>query len=153
MRHLFTRLALAATVTAAFMASTLTSESASAEPSTVDPAVTQVIKAFARAGDARDLVGVQKATHKDFRVVFTIAGKPGTTVLSRQAYLDMMKAGKLGGGERRVKVEWTRVDGDLAYARLEMDRKDARFTTMMTLARGEAGWQIMQDSVVMAVKQ
>ena len=131
------------------LAAVLTS-SAAAGPAP-QAAVTDVVHAFAAAGDQRDVDALQPLLHADFRIVADM-GPKGVATLDRATYLGMLSAGKLGGGARTVTVEDVRIDSKIATVRATMTRADAVFHTTWTLAEADAGWQIVQDAVFMEAR-
>ena len=65
--------------------------------------ITKAVTAFAAGADGRDAKAVDGVTDGDFRVVFSVGdGKPA--VLSKEAYLGMIKDGKVGGSPRVVRI-------------------------------------------------
>ncbi len=115
-------------------------------------AVQEAVRAFVGGADQQSAEAVSKVLHEQFRVVFSMDGKPGASVLPKAVYLDLLTKKKIGGDERTVTFEWVRVEGDLAYAKTKIDGKKAGFDGIMTLVRHEGAWRIIQDAVVMRVK-
>lgn len=115
-----------------------------------EAAVRAQVAAFAAAGDARDVPALEGLLHPDFRVAFTVKGKPGLTVMSRAQYLGAAKAGKIGGDTRALTVERARIDGDLALVEGRLVGAKATFSATWTLARTAEGWRLLQDAVVFA---
>lgn len=118
----------------------------------LDPAVLAAVHAFARAADARDIEGIEAATHAEFRVLFTIAGGSGVRVLPRATYTQMARDGKVGGVPRAVEVGAVDVRGDLAWATVTLEGAAARFDSVMTLARTDGAWRVVEDATVYAPK-
>lgn len=113
-----------------------------------DAAARAAVARFAQAADARDVGALEAALHPEFRVTFTMAGKPGVTVMSRDAYLGAAKAGKIGGDTRALTVDGVRIVGDLAFVHGKLVGQKARFDGTWTLARTAEGWRVVHDAVV-----
>ncbi|MDP2316793.1 MAG: nuclear transport factor 2 family protein [Pseudomonadota bacterium] len=122
--------------------------SAAAVPA--DPAVTTAVLAFASAGDARDIAAIEAATHPEFRVLFAVAGAPGVRILPRATYVQMAREGKVGGTSRAVEVAAVDLRGDLAWAAVTLESAAARFDSVMTLARVDGRWLVVEDATLYA---
>ena len=115
-----------------------------------DAAVRAQVTAFAAAGDARDVARLEAVLHPDFRVAFTVKGKPGLTMMDRAAYLGAAKAGKIGGDTRTLTVDRVHIADDLALVQGRLAGARAEFDATWTLVRTEKGWRLLQDAVVFA---
>ncbi len=130
----------------------LAAPAGSAAPVDDEAAVRAVVAGFARAGDARDLPALEAALHPEFRVAFTVKGKGGLTMMSRAAYLDAAKAGRIGGDQRALTVERVRLRGDLAEVEGRLAGAKADFEATWTLVRTPSGWRLLQDAVLFTPK-
>lgn len=111
-----------------------------------DPSVEAAVRAFAAAADARDLAALDAALHPDFRVLLTRPGAAGVTVLPRAAYTQMARDGKVGGTARAVVVHAAATRGDLAWASVTLTGAAARFESLLTLARHDGAWRVVEDA-------
>ncbi len=118
----------------------------------LDPDIATAVRAFAAAADARDLPALDAILHPDFRVLFTSAGVQGVKTLPRALYLQLAREGKVGGVPREVNVSDMRGRADLAWAEVRLDGAAATFTSVMTLARTDARWLVIEDATVYAPK-
>ena len=116
------------------------------------PAVQQAVKNYAAAGDERDTGSLDKVLHDQFRVVFAIKGKPQVTLLSRDQYIGLLKAGKIGGQARKVKILSVQEKENIATVKAELTTDDSVFHAVYTLIKGGTGWQLIQDSVLLEKK-
>lgn len=114
-----------------------------------DRDIEAAVKAFAAAGDARSVSAAEGILHPEFRTVFAMGEQPEATLLSRATYLQLLRAGKIGGDERSVRVRETRTWGPIAVARVKLEGKKATFDGEITLARHEGRWKVVQDAVQM----
>lgn len=117
-----------------------------------DPSIEAAIVSFSQAGDRRDPTAVDRHTHADFRVVFAVRGKPGVQVLDRKTYKNLLAAEKIGGGHRTVKILNVSQQDGLAVAKVRLERNDATFETVSTLVKGQNGWKLIQEAVVLIPK-
>ncbi len=105
-------------------------------------------RAFAAAGDAGDAVALESLLHPEFRVVFTVAGSPETTVLGRETYLQMVREGQLGGKPRTFEVEQVRGSGALHIVSVQLGSSALRFASDWTVVRHEGRCQLIADTTV-----
>lgn len=113
-----------------------------------EKAVEQAVERFASGGDRQDAEALEKVLHEQFRVVLAQPSKDEATVMSRDQYLELIRAKKIGGVRRNVKVKWLEVRGDLAFAKAELSSEKASFDGLYTLAREGGRWRIIQDAVM-----
>ena len=118
-----------------------------------DETAQSVVRRFAEAGDKRDVAALEAVLHPSFRVLFAMNDEPVVSVMTRAEYLDLTRAGKLGGAPRKVQVRRVEESGAFAYARVEMSRAGATFDGLITLVRDGAGWRVAADSTVMRVSK
>lgn len=107
------------------------------------------VRALTRAADRRDVPAMRALLHADYRVTFAIAGKPGATVLDRATYLNLAKAGKIGGTPRTVALGWQKADGEFAQVQATLTGAPARFDMVFTVVKGADGWQVISESTRM----
>lgn len=118
-----------------------------------DDSAQSVVRRFAAAGDTRDVEALEGTLHPTFRVLFAMNDDPAVSVMTRAEYLDLMRAGKLGGAPRKVQVERVEESGAFAYARVKMSRAGATFDGLITLVRHGSSWRIAEDATVMRVSK
>lgn len=112
----------------------------------IEPALSEVVRDFAKGGDNRDLGALERVLHADFRVVLSMPKKPVSS-MNRAQYLGLIKAGKIGGKPRSVKILWTQTKGDLGFVSATLAGGPATFDTVYTLVRENGRWRIIQDAV------
>ena len=82
----------------------------------------------------------------DFRVQLHNYPKPGeTTLLSREQYLAMMRAGKVGGNPRKVHFLITDIEQQAALVKVKLDGGKTIFTNYYTLLLKAGNWTIVSD--------
>ncbi len=124
----------------------ISGEKAEAGPK-LDPALLEAVQDFTKGGDARNIGALERVLHADFRVVLSMRQKPVSS-MSRAQYLGLIKAGKIGGKPRSVKILWTQTKGDLGFVSATLKGGAATFDTVYTLVREDGQWRIIQDAVL-----
>jgi hypothetical protein len=124
-------------------------QSAGAEPSARQAAATQIIEAFARAADRRDVAGLEQVLHPSFRVMFALDAAKPPTQLDRAQFLGMVRDGKVGGADRQVVVSGFTTSDRFASASARMQHKDASFEGVYALVEQNGRWWLLQEAVTM----
>jgi Putative lumazine-binding len=118
-------------------------------PQARQAAATQVIEAFARAADRRDVAGLEQVLHPSFRVMFALDAAKPPTQLDRAQFLAMVREGKIGGADRQVLVSGLATTDRFASASARMQHKDASFEGVYALVEQDGRWWLLQEAVVM----
>ena len=110
-------------------------------------AVTACIHAFASAADAQDLKGLEKILHPSYRTILNKAfGSDEVTVLSKDDYIGMAKAGKIGGAERELHILSLDIQDEIARATVVLQSETTRFNSYFSMVRNAKGeWQMIAD--------
>jgi Putative lumazine-binding len=124
-------------------------QGASAAPHARHAAATQVIEAFARAADRRDVAGLEQVLHPSFRVMFTLDAAKPPTQLDRAQFLGMVREGKIGGADRQVVVSGLASTERFASASARMQHRDASFEGVYVLVEQDGRWWLLQEAVTM----
>jgi hypothetical protein len=124
-------------------------QGANTAPQARQAAATQVIEAFARAADRRDVAGLEQVLHPSFRVMFTLDAAKPPTQLDRAQFLGMVREGKIGGADRQVVVSGLATTERFASASARMQHKDASFDGVYVLVEQDGRWWLLQEAVMM----
>lgn len=108
------------------------------------------VRAFAAAADARDVAGLERALHPQFRVAFTLAGTDAVQTMDRDSYLAGVRGGHLGGSARALAFGDVAVFGALARVRAQLDGQSGRFESDFVLARADGRWVVLHDATLFA---
>jgi Putative lumazine-binding len=111
-------------------------------------AATQLIKAFARAADRREVPALEALLHPGFRVVFTTPNAP-PAILDRAQFMQMVRDGKIGGADRSVTVSNVGLVEGYASATASMAHTKASFQGAYALIERNGQWQLLQETVLM----
>lgn len=109
--------------------------------------ITTAVKAFVKSADQQDVDAMDKVMHKEYRTLANqLFGATELSVINKSAYLDMMKAGKLGGDSRKVKIEEIQVIGKNAVVKAKLQGKQLIFETFIQLVKDAEGeWKVISD--------
>jgi hypothetical protein len=108
--------------------------------------VQNIFRHFTTAVDAQDAATAEKYLHSNFRVVLNNHNNSGTvTILSKEQYLAMMQAGKVGGDKRNIEFLLTDVQGAAATIKVHLNGSKNSFTNYYSLIKTNEGWLIIND--------
>ena len=82
-----------------------------------EAALKQRIEAFRDAGDTRDIEGIGKVLHKDFRLVANFGDATDGMVMDKAGYTGALAARKIGGVRRELSIVSLDVRGSRAAVR------------------------------------
>ena len=106
------------------------------------------LEAYVGAGDERDVSALDAATHPDFRVMVQFKGSEKVSIMTKGAYLGLVRAGKIGGIEREIAFHEVEARGDVGSARVTLRSKVLRFHSNFSFIRQNGRWRVIQDSVL-----
>jgi len=109
--------------------------------------ISAAVHAFAESADKQDIPKMDEVLHAEFRaVVNRLFGSEEVAVMPKTAYLDLLKAGKIGGDSRTVQIQSIDLEGNNAMVRAVFTGKELVFTTYLQLVKEAAGnWKIISD--------
>lgn len=110
-------------------------------------AIKKTITTYLKGGDERNIVLLNEAIHKDFRVVLHRAfGGNDTSVLTKETYLKMVESEKLGGTKRTVKFKSVDFSGNVASVKAVLESDKLIFESYYDLVKNADGkWQVVND--------
>ena len=110
-------------------------------------AIEEVITNFKEAIAERDVAALENVLHADFRVMANrFRGGKGTTLLSRDAYLGMMKAEKIGGTNYDMSFEQVLIYDHSAAAEVNFRGADGGMHVFLLLVQDDNdNWKIISD--------
>ncbi len=112
--------------------------------------IKKVIARYVQGAAKQDAAEVGSAFHSDYRVVVKAPEK--VMVLSREAYLSLLKEKKIGGNARTHTVSNIRVQEGMATAEVEIEEEKSRFFDNLSLIKAESGWKLMHNLTQMKAK-
>ncbi|MFO1472991.1 MAG: nuclear transport factor 2 family protein [Turneriella sp.] len=103
------------------------------------------IEVFRNAGDERDLGAIDSILHKDFRLFAYFGDATNAATMDKAAYTGALRAGKIGGKPRTLKIVSIDVRGSHAACRISMESTELKFDNYMHWVKTERGWQLLND--------
>lgn len=113
--------------------------------------ITKLINQFAEAASERDTEVLEQILNSSFRVILSSDEK--TVVIDRKAYIDMMKAGKIGGAENTVAIHGIQISGGTAAADVNFSTESTEMHMYLGFIREKGNrWTIVSDLPEMSKK-
>lgn len=112
---------------------------------TAESELRQSVEAFRKAGDERNLAAIDTLLHRDFRLVAYLGSATDGVVMDKTAYIGALKAGKIGGKPRSLKIASMDVRGKHATCRISMESAELKFDNYMQWVQTSTGWQMLND--------
>lgn len=120
------------------------------EVSETDPevlAISDVILAFAKAGDGHDIATLERCLDSNYAVVMNrLFGSSDISIMYREVYLEKIRSKEFGGDKREVSIENVTINGNNASAKVIMKGSKMTFVSILVLVKNANGtWQIIYD--------
>ncbi|MBK7036289.1 MAG: nuclear transport factor 2 family protein [Chitinophagales bacterium] len=109
--------------------------------------ISTLVTNFSSAVENRDTLLLDPLLNENFRVVALRFPTPDkTTVLSKEKYIFLLSAGKIGGEKRSVEIINLDISEYVATAKVVFESDKMIFTTYQTyILNSEGKWQIISD--------
>lgn len=111
--------------------------------------VKAVVKAYAAAGDARQVD--ELASHLDpaYRIALNDLEKAEVSIVDRATYLNLIETKVFGGDKRTLTFEQVDLyQENMATVKVKMAGEKATFFNYLSLAKVNGNWTIVQDMVM-----
>lgn len=120
---------------------------ASAQNKSEKKKVEAKVEAFAEAASAANIEAMDAILHSDFRVILNqFMGSPDVTIMTKDAYLAGMKAGKIGGTPHEMKVGKVKILGHTAIAQATMTSEAMTMNIHFSFVQNPDGdWKLIGD--------
>lgn len=115
--------------------------SVTADKLTDSEAVNFAVHEFADGADAQDTAKVAKVLHAESMQYYM--APDGLKKIPQPVYLNLLKAKKVGGKPRTVKIHSVEVKGTIASAVATFDGGVASFDNLISLIKIKDDWQIL----------
>lgn len=113
-----------------------------------------LIRTIAKAADNREAATLEKHLHPEFRVVVNRFGGEDTKVLAKKVYLDLLKAGKIGGDQRTVTIGQIEVKDHIAVAKATLTGSKSVFTSFYQFVKNkQEEWVLINDMPLINAKK
>ena len=113
----------------------------------VSDSVMEVLEQYTQGTEHSDVSVLEKAFHKDFRVVAITPD--GLRVINRDDYLALIKAKKIGGHKRELSLKSAIENENIIQVSLTLIGEKAIFHDHLDLIKEDSGWQILHNSTQM----
>lgn len=109
--------------------------------------ISTLVTNFSSAVEKRDTLLLESLLNENFRVVALHFPTPDkTTVLSKEKYISLLTAGKIGGEKRSMEIQNLDINEYVATAKVVFESDKMLFTTYQTYILNSKGkWQIVSD--------
>ena len=109
--------------------------------------ISTLVTNFSSAVENRDTLLLDPLLNENFRVVALRFPTPDkTTVLSKEKYIFLLSAGKIGGEKRSVEIINLDISEYVAIVKVVFESDKMIFTTYQTyILNSEGKWQIISD--------
>lgn len=104
----------------------------------------QTIEKYAKGADTRNTAYLDKAFHDHFQVIALTPD--GVMKLDKKGYIGLIKAKKIGGVKRQLKILSMSDDGKVGTAKLTLSGGKLVFHDFLTLIKTNVGWQIVGNA-------
>lgn len=109
--------------------------------------ISQTVQEFSASADIQSPTRMDAILHNDFRVVANqLFGSSEVSLIDKKSYLDLLKAGKVGGDTRQVIIHSITMEGNNAFVSASFTGNTLIFNTFIQLVKSDTGqWTIIGD--------
>lgn len=102
---------------------------------------------FSDAVETRNELALRPLLSENFRVVINkFPTNDKITILTNESYLALLKAGKLGGERRKIRIKSIDINHHIAFSKIEFESEKTIFITYQTYLLNENNvWQLSSD--------
>lgn len=110
-------------------------------------AVKEAVSHFAQSADRQDAGALDKLLDANFRVIMNrLFGSTEVNVLTKDEYLEKIRAKEFGGETRKVRIEDVTIIGNTACAKVAFRGSQTSFTSFLQFVKTEdAHWRLVSD--------
>lgn len=108
--------------------------------------IKEVVRSFAEGGDFQDVLRVAPLLHPAFRVATFMGGQEQVGLLSKDEYLALLSARKIGGTPRKLEILGVEELGERqAVVQAVLEGEKMTFACAFHLVKEDGAWQILHD--------
>ncbi|MCA9664130.1 MAG: nuclear transport factor 2 family protein [Myxococcales bacterium] len=104
-------------------------------------ALRALLAKYNSSAEHRDVGAMASVLHERYRLTVKMGAK--LLVIDKKAYLNMLRAKKLGGEKRAMNVASIDVTGNVGHIKVRFTGRKARFVEYLSLLRDGQGWRIL----------
>lgn len=108
--------------------------------------IIQTVNTYIEAGDSRNVIQLDSVLHAQFRAVFNqLLGSNEVKIVSKELYMQLIEAGKLGGDSRSIEILSVDIVENNATVKVRLTGKTLTFESFYQLIKVNGNWQLIQD--------
>jgi Putative lumazine-binding len=108
--------------------------------------VVEAVQQYISAGDLRNVESLDSILHPQFRVVANqLLGGSDVSIITKDQYLQLVRAGKLGGDNRTVEITSVEIIHNNAAVTAKLTGGTLSFESLYHLIRTNNTWQMVED--------
>ena len=108
--------------------------------------IIEAVQQYITAGDLRNPESLDSILHPQFRVVANqLLGNSEVSIITKDQYLQLVRAGKLGGDNRTVETTSVQIIHNNAAVTVKLKGKALSFESLYHLIKINNTWQIVED--------
>ena len=109
--------------------------------------ISELVHQYVAAADNQNVKKMDAALHAEFRVVANqLLGSDELSLIDKPSYLELLKAGQIGGDERNVRIRSISQEGKNAVVHVTLTGKQLIFHSFIQMAKGKNGdWKVITD--------
>lgn len=109
--------------------------------------VTEVIKAFSKAGDENDSKKLATYLDNNYRIVMNrLFGSESVSIMDKSTYLEKIESKEYGGDKRELTIENIVINGITASAKVTFNGEKLTFVSIIVLIKNKEGkWKLISD--------
>lgn len=108
--------------------------------------IIEAVQQYITAGDLRNLESLDSILHPQFRVVANqLLGNSEVSIITKDQYLQLVRAGKLGGDNRTVEITSVQIIHNNAAVTVKLKGKALSFESLYHLIKINNTWQMVED--------
>lgn len=109
--------------------------------------VTEVIKAFSKAGDNNDSKKLATYLDDNYRIVMNrLFGSESVSIMEKSTYLEKIKSKEYGGDKRELNIENVVINGTTASTKVSFKGEKMTFVSIIVLIQNKEGkWKLISD--------
>ena len=108
--------------------------------------VIEAVQQYISAGDLRNAESLDSILHPQFRVVANqLLGSSEVSIITKDQYLQLVRAGKLGGDNRTVEITSVQIIHNNAAVTVKLKGRVLSFESLYHLSKINNTWQMVED--------
>ncbi|RAW02863.1 nuclear transport factor 2 family protein [Pseudochryseolinea flava] len=108
--------------------------------------VKDAIATFVKAGDTNDVSLLEHILHPQFHNVQDgFFNEHGIFIFSKEDYKALVGSKRFGGAPRTIQFDSVNIDGNLAYATVQLESSRLKFNSTINLCHTNGQWKVIHN--------